>query len=63
MTLFTVHKDRHNTNTLHTNSYIDQFVVGGSNEIQSFFRYITYLVSYKSEFHGVSFDTPYDILL
>ena len=38
-------------------------IKGGSNEIQSFFRNVGYLVFYESEFLVVSFDTPYDILL
>ena len=37
--------------------------VGGSNEIQIFGRIVAFLVSYASEFQGVSFDTPYDILI
>ena len=41
----------------------EPFGVGRSNEIQIFFGNVAFLVSYASEFHGVSFDTPYDILI
>ena len=37
--------------------------VGGSNEIEIFSRVFAFLVSYASEFQGVLFDTPYDILI
>ena len=37
--------------------------IGGSNKIQIFGRIVAFLVSYASEFQGVSFDTPYDILI
>ena len=37
--------------------------VGGSNEIEIFGRIVAFLVSNASEFQGVSFDTPYDILI
>ena len=37
--------------------------VGGSNEMEIFGRIVAFLVSYASEFQGLSFDTPYDILI
>ena len=37
--------------------------VGRSNEIDIFDGIVAFLVSYASEFQGVSFDTPYDILI
>ncbi len=38
-------------------------VIGGSNEIVIFGRIVAFLVLNASEFQGVSFDTPYDILI
>ena len=40
-----------------------EVAVGGSNEIEIFGRIVAFLVSNASEFQGVSFDTPYDILI
>ncbi len=38
-------------------------LLGGSNEIDIFGRIVAFLVSYASEFQGVSFDTPHDLLV